>query len=190
MKVVPIGNSFNNPNAKSQNHDTFSSFKSDGFAKLLADEVSSDMYLKHNEESADVKNANSEIELYLKAQRAHQEIEAKKQQIDRELEASKSQIEGIQKSFDILLKCLKISARIINGDNVPAEDHQLLLENYPEIYSVAMSARQEKEDPENHDSVISKEEKKEEALKVMSQEISKVLDTISSSINLTDVQSS
>ncbi len=181
MKVVAINNQLKDSKANHQSGYNESPFlKSDSFSKLLSGEAASDIIeVGKNNNSILNEEVNHEIESYLKAKKQYQEMQATKNQVDRELASSKNQIESIQKTFDILLTCLKISSRIINGDNVPAKDHKLLLENYPEIYSVAMSARKEKENPENHDSLIDKESEKEEALKVMSDEITRVLETIS-----------
>ncbi len=180
MKVASIKNQFKESKSNHQSGFNESTIlKSDSFSKLLSSESSADTFIKGSENAAILnEESNFEIEAYLKAKREFQEMQAQQNQIDREMQASKSQLESVQKTFDILLKCIKISSRIINGDNVPAKDHQLLLENYPKLYSVAMSARQEKDNPENHKSVVSKEEEMQEAVKVMSDEISKVLESI------------
>ncbi len=182
MKVSPINNSFTNQKAKTgTNHN--SNFNSDTFLKLLNDEISSDVFIQNTDPSMILTSTDTEIEQHIKAQKEYQEMQAQKEAMNREAEASKSQIEGIKKTFDILLACLKISSRIINGDNVPASDHQLLLENYPDMYSASMSARKIKDKPQDHDSVIEEDSDKEKALTIINNEVSRVLESTLSDID-------
>ncbi len=93
------------------------------------------------------------IELFLEEKRAALEVLSQKEQMESDLAASKSQIEGAMRMMDILIKCMKISMRIINGDRVPAQDEKLLLENYPEMYSSAKLLATRNEDSKEHDSL-------------------------------------
>jgi hypothetical protein len=67
------------------------------------------------------------------------------------LEAAKEMGEGMAEFFQIKIKCLVIAMRIIKGDEVPAADHRFLAENDLELYTKAMSMRQQNPKPEKHD---------------------------------------
>jgi|GEM_PF-2459999 len=59
---------------------------------------------------------------------------------------------------DVLIKCIRISNRIIRGDNVPAKDDNYLFKNYPRMHLQAWSLRREKDDPENCKSELKDED--------------------------------
>ena len=63
------------------------------------------------------------------------------------------------------LTAIRISNRIANGDNVPHEDHQFLLEFNPGMYQLAMaqSIAAQNNDPEDHDSLLGDDESSPEA---------------------------
>lgn len=73
-------------------------------------------------------------------------------------ENSKEQCEAMEEGFDVVSKCFTIAMRILKGDHVPQSDHQFLLENDPDLYEMAVSLREFKEDPEDHDSVLDEED--------------------------------
>ena len=52
---------------------------------------------------------------------------------------------------------MEIAGRIMRGDNVPPEDEAFLIEHSPGMYKIAMSARQQKVDPEDHDRLSEEE---------------------------------
>ncbi len=117
-------------------------------------------------ESASKKSEKPEdldtLELYLKEKEAALEALNQKEMMDSELAASKSQIEGAIKMFDVLLKCMKIACRIIDGDKVPKQDEQLLMENYPDLYSAAKTLQRQKEERKEHKSLADKIEEPSE----------------------------
>lgn len=76
-----------------------------------------------------------------------------------ELDNANDQIDAMTKALKVLLKCQKISASIIKGDNVPPEDMQYLMENDPEGYKMAIALRRPKDDPEDCESVLDDEDK-------------------------------
>ncbi len=77
-----------------------------------------------------------------------------------QLEASRSEVEAAEEMWDAKLKCLKISGSIISGNNVPGSDYRYLMEHDPELYALSISSRVQKDDPEDKDSVLSDDDKK------------------------------
>lgn len=69
-------------------------------------------------------------------------------------EAAKAQGEG----FGDLAKALEIARRILNGDIVPRQDEQFLMEFNSEIYMRVKSMAKAKEDPEEYDTLMEDEE--------------------------------
>ncbi len=112
------------------------------------------------------KEEKSETELMYEAYKRQKmleyELAVKKQQLQSDFKAAQAEIEAIKETFDVLIKCIKIAGRIIEGDNVPPRDHKLLMEHYPDMYSTAITVRRAKDDPENHDTLVEEEEKVEE----------------------------
>lgn len=84
----------------------------------------------------------------LKAQIERQKINLllKKQNASEEIDKS----EEVQ---DVELKCLMISRRIIRGDLVPREDHNFLQEHNPELYTISILMRRNKDNPEEFDRI-------------------------------------
>lgn len=85
-------------------------------------------------------------------------LKAERQRLEQMKEAGKQEAEALAKSLKVRLQCWKIAARIMDGDKVPYEDEQFLLNNDPDGYQMAMSLRRIKEDPEEWDSVLEDEE--------------------------------
>lgn len=69
-------------------------------------------------------------------------------------EAAEAQGEG----FADLAKALEIARRILNGDIVPAQDEQFLMEFNSEIYMRVKSMAKVKEDPKEYDTLMEEEE--------------------------------
>ncbi|MCM1155017.1 MAG: hypothetical protein NC314_06935 [Roseburia sp.] len=69
-------------------------------------------------------------------------------------EAAEAQGEG----FADLAKALEIARRILNGDIVPAQDEQFLMEFNSEIYMRVKSMARVKEDPKEYDTLMEEEE--------------------------------
>lgn len=69
-------------------------------------------------------------------------------------EAAKAQGEG----FGDLAKALEIARRILNGDIVPRQDEQFLMEFNSEIYMRVKSMAKAKEDPKEYDTLMEDEE--------------------------------
>ncbi|MCM1175963.1 MAG: hypothetical protein NC341_13055 [Blautia sp.] len=69
-------------------------------------------------------------------------------------EAAEAQGEG----YADLAKALEIARRILNGDIVPAQDEKFLMEYNSEIYMRVKSMAEQKEDPEEYDSLLEEEE--------------------------------
>lgn len=65
--------------------------------------------------------------------------------------------EGAHEPFDDMLKCIKISMRIVNGDIVPMQDEKFLAEKNPKLYSMSMNMRRIKIDPEEFESILDEE---------------------------------
>lgn len=69
-------------------------------------------------------------------------------------EAAKAQEQG----FGDLAKALEIARRILDGDIVPLQDEQFLMDFSSEIYMKVKSMAKLKEDPREYDSLIEEEE--------------------------------
>ncbi len=86
------------------------------------------------------------------------------------LEQHKKQTEGVDSAFDDFAKCIKIALRIMNGDQVPLQDHRFLAEKEPALYENAIMMRRHNEDPEKHDSLLDDEKKDTAAADISSSE--------------------
>lgn len=80
-------------------------------------------------------------------------------------EASKQQSEAEAKANEEFMKCLEIFRRIANGDKVPPQDEQKLMEFDSKMYMAAksMSVMHMNEDSMTHDSLWEDEEEAEES---------------------------
>lgn len=74
--------------------------------------------------------------------------------LERANEAAQTQGEG----FGDLAKALEIARRILNGDIVPRQDEQFLMEFNSEIYMRVKSMAKLKEDPKEYDTLMEEEE--------------------------------
>ncbi len=74
------------------------------------------------------------------------------------MEAQKEAAENGGEGFADLAKALEIARRILNGDIVPKEDEQFLMEYNSEMYMRVKSMAQQKDDPEEYDSLLEEEE--------------------------------
>lgn len=87
---------------------------------------------------------------------AQEAVERKMYQemLEKANEAAEAQGEG----FADLAKALEIARRILNGDIVPAQDEQFLMEFNSEIYMRVKSMAKVKEDPKEYDTLMEEEE--------------------------------
>ena len=76
-------------------------------------------------------------------------------------EPSDGELDLLSQGLKVLELCEKIAASIMRGDKVPIEDLRFLMENDPEGYRLAMALRRHKEDPEEVESVLEDEEKRD-----------------------------
>lgn len=74
------------------------------------------------------------------------------------LESSKEAAKAQEKGFGDMAKALEIARRILNGDIVPQQDEQFLMEFNSEIYMKVKSMAKLKEDPEKYDSLMEEED--------------------------------
>ena len=97
------------------------------------------------------------------AQKKKEEDDSAKEAMERDMyqemlekanEAAEAQGEG----FAELAKALEIARRILNGDIVPAQDEQFLMEFNSEIYMRVKSMAKEKDDPKEYDTLMEEEE--------------------------------
>ena len=84
--------------------------------------------------------------------------EAEKRMYQEMLENTKEAAEAQGEGYEDLAKALEIARRILNGDIVPAQDEQFLMEFNSEIYMRVKSMAEAKEDPEEYDSLLEEEE--------------------------------
>lgn len=76
------------------------------------------------------------------------------------MESKKKELDAMDKALKVLRICQKIAASIMKGDRVPPEDLKYLMDNDPEGYKMAMAMRRPKEDPEDVESALEEEEKR------------------------------
>lgn len=65
--------------------------------------------------------------------------------------------------IEVMGKCIRIAAHIINGDKVPPQDDKYLFEHYPDMHSRAWMLRKVKEDPDEYESEVDEDEEKAES---------------------------
>lgn len=75
------------------------------------------------------------------------------------------------------LKCILISLRIINGDDVPEKDKSFLMEHKPEMYGNATLLRRTNKDPKKHKSII--DDKNEDNLEELSSQTQDLISKLS-----------
>ena len=80
------------------------------------------------------------------------------QQKDR---AGKDKLDVLEKSLRELRNCQKIFARVRAGDKVPEEDLRYLMVKDPAGYRLAMATRKPKKNPEEHDSVLTDQDRQQ-----------------------------
>ena len=104
--------------------------------------------------------------LELSSQRTGQDdpqqlLRAQREQIRSEvaarMEEAKMQAEARAAAAKMQLLCLKIAMRLLAGDKVPPQDEEYLLEHDPGLYTVVINCRAQKEDPEEHNSLLEEE---------------------------------
>ncbi|MBR3840206.1 MAG: hypothetical protein IKM20_03620 [Erysipelotrichales bacterium] len=113
-----------------------------------------------------------------------QEKMAETSMLLQQLESAKKQADAMEESFEVIANCMKIAMRILNGDEVPAKDAQYLMENDPDLYEMAVSMRQENDDPKRYDSVLEDEEESasdDMAISSENPELSDIVDGAASS---------
>ncbi len=92
------------------------------------------------------------------AEKALRNAEEELSMLEQMLGSSKEQSEASAESFDDFAKCMKIAARIMNGDFVPVKDHKFLSEKYPEIYEQAILMRRVNPEPKKYKSLVDDDE--------------------------------
>ncbi len=132
--------------------------------------ISSDIYDK----DPSLEEQIGVLEKYLQEKREALDTFNEIEMYKSDLEASQNEIEGAAKTFDILIKCMKIAARLISGDRVPAQDEKLLMEHYPDIYSAAKTLGSQQEKGKEHDTLIDEEEEENASLSDISDSESSV----------------
>lgn len=78
---------------------------------------------------------------------------------EKKKDGSGSHLDLLEKGLKAQDKCMKIFARIRNGDIVPPEDLNYLANNDPAALLLAMSQRQEKPNPKEWESVLDEEDR-------------------------------
>ena len=78
-----------------------------------------------------------------------------------QLESSKGHLDRLGKALKVLSKCQKIAASIMKGNRVPPEDLRYLMVKDPAGYRLAMATRKPKKNPEEHDSVLTDQDRQQ-----------------------------
>ena len=134
-----------------------------------AEDVKGDLLELSAEATQRTKDINDEL----------QEMSDKLKDFTNQLEVARKQSQSAAKSWEILIKCLKIAMRIMSGDIVPRADHKYIAKHEPEMYSKALTMRMNKEDPKKHKRLSKKEDESEKTEKQDSMEKdSKAINTL------------
>ncbi|MCL2198916.1 MAG: hypothetical protein FWB80_10255 [Defluviitaleaceae bacterium] len=78
--------------------------------------------------------------------------------IREQTEQMRRQTEVLAEESERMRKLLLIATRIAAGDNVPPQDKEFLMTHAPDMYRIAISARVENDNPQNHESVLEESE--------------------------------
>lgn len=79
------------------------------------------------------------------------------------MQNSREQADAQTKPMQQIMKCLKIASRIMDGDIVPLKDESYLMEHQMDMYMRAIMMRRLKEDPEEHKSILNKDDEEDTA---------------------------
>lgn len=90
---------------------------------------------------------------------------AEKQMYQEMLENADEAAKAQEKGFGDLAKALEIARRILDGDIVPLQDEQFLMEFNSEIYMKVKSMAKLKEDPREYDALTEEEDEEQGAAK-------------------------
>lgn len=75
------------------------------------------------------------------------------------MESTRENTEAQSEGFQDMGKALEIARRIMDGDIVPPEDEEFLMEYDSELYMRVKSMAKPKEDPKEYDSLVEEEDK-------------------------------
>ena len=103
-------------------------------------------------------------------------------EFEEQLEISRKQSEGAAEGWRVLIRCLKIASRIMNGDIVPKEDHRYLAEHDPKLYAKAITLRVHNDDPKKYKRV-SEDEKQDKAEKENNKADAASADPVNDAVN-------
>lgn len=110
--------------------------------------IKDDEKIKQNEKQS--ANEESGINRVIKAEIPREILMFKAEQ-------AREQSKAAGKSASVMAKCMRISIRIVQGDNVPPQDDKYLAEHNPELHMRSWMMRIPKADPEDHDSILDEE---------------------------------
>lgn len=79
------------------------------------------------------------------------------------LENANENAEAQKESFEDMAKALEIARRILDGDIVPREDEQFLMEYDSELYMRVKSMARPKDNPKEYESLLEDEEEEQES---------------------------
>lgn len=91
-------------------------------------------------------------------EKASMQEEIERRMYQEMLEKANEAAEAQEEGYGDLAKALEIARRILNGDIVPSQDEQFLMEFNSEIYMRVKSMAKAKEDPEEYDTLLEEEE--------------------------------
>ncbi|MCL2616009.1 MAG: hypothetical protein FWD96_00020 [Defluviitaleaceae bacterium] len=91
-------------------------------------------------------------------QRQLKEMRAQVDNLRSQWESASVQADAKAEYLRKKLIALEIATRIMNGDEVPTQDHRFLAEFDIALYAKALSLRQPNDDPEKHDSLLEDDE--------------------------------
>ncbi|GEM_PF-3858643 len=86
------------------------------------------------------------------------------EQLQRMAEEARESSKNAAEEARITALCYTIAMRLVAGDKVPTKDINFLREHHPEMFSMAMKFRIPKADPEEHESVLKREDEKRDAM--------------------------
>lgn len=105
---------------------------------------------------------DSKADLKEKIENLNKENTQKIQAFQNEMKINREKAEDEKEKIKIRLTCLKISRSLISGDEVSQADKKYLLKHDPDLYSMSISMRTQKENPKKIQQISRKEKNRNE----------------------------
>ncbi len=124
--------------------------------------ISDDAGLDKNDLPEELSVLDSKAGLKEKVENLNKEKTQKIQAFQNEMKINREKSEDEKEKTKIRLTCLKISRSLISGDEVSRADKKYLLKHDPNLYSMSISMRAQKENPKKIQQISQKEKNRNE----------------------------